>query len=253
MKTVVSLLAFAGTLLTATAANFAAVVTDYQPGTGFSARYTNTAAVLGEPSRVNPFTEPTDPFNPPYGPDQILSVGAGGSLTVKFAAPVLNHPGNRFGLDFIIFGNSGFIVTNEFDLGTFAWVGEPATDGSMFGANSGATRVSVSRDGVTYFPLDPAMAPPVDTLLPTDADGNFTIPADPTLTAADFAGLTLPQIRALYHGSAGGAGYDLSWARDVAGRPVWLPIVNFVRIEVLSGKVEVDGLSVVFNPPGKPR
>jgi hypothetical protein len=29
-----------------------------------------------------------------------------------------------------------------------------------------------------------------------------------------------------------------------------LKVVNFVRVEVLSGKAEVDGFSGVFNPPG---
>ena len=226
---------------------------DYQPGTGFAAGYTNSSVVLGEPSRVNPFEDATEPFNPAYGRDQLLSLGAGGLLTVKLAAPVLNHPLNRFGVDFIIFGNSGFIITNEFDFETFSWVGTPATDGSLFGANLGQTRVSVSRDGVTFFELDPMRAPTVDVLLPTDGAADFSTPADPELTAADFAGLTLEQIRALYHGSTGGAGYDLAWARDAAGKPVTLNAINYVRIEVLSGKAEVDGFSGVFNPPGLSR
>jgi len=253
MKNVVSLLALASVVLNVSAANFAASVVEYRPGAGFVPGYANTAAVLGEPARINPFEDATEPFNPPYGRDQLLSLGAGGSLTVKFAAPVLNHPHNRFGIDFIIFGNSGFIITNEFDADIFSWIGEPATDGALFGANPGQTRVSVSRDGVTFFELDAARAPTVDVLLPTDGAADFSTPADPELTAADFAGLTLEQIRALYHGSAGGAGYDLAWARDAAGNPVRLNAVNFVRIEVLSGKAEVDGFSGVFNPPGQSR
>ena len=250
MKKIVSLLAFASVVVNVSAANFAAAVVDYQPGTGFAAQFTNSSTVLGEPSRVNPFEDATEPFNPAYGTGQILSIGAGGSLTIKFAAPVLNHPLNRFGTDFIIFGNSGFIITNEFDFDTFSWIGTPATDGSLFGANSGQTRVSVSRDGVTFYELDSAHAPTVDVLLPTDGAADFSTPADPELTAGDFAGLTLEQIRALYHGSAGGAGYDLSTGRDSAGKPVRLNAVNYVRIEVLSGKAEVDGFSGVFHPPG---
>jgi hypothetical protein len=60
--------------------------------------------------------------------------------------------------------------------------------------------------------------------------------------------LTLAQIRALYQGSAGGTGFDLSWARDAAGQAVNLPSVNFVRIEVLDGHAEIDGLAVVPEP-----
>lgn len=254
MKKVALLLALAGfVVITATAGNFASAVVSYHPGAGFAARHTNSAVVLGEPSRVNPFADLTEPFNPAYGTDQILSIGAGGSLTIKFAGPVLDLPQNRFGADFIIFGNSGFIITNEFDLETFSWIGTPATDGSLFGQNTGATRVSVSRDGLTFYQLDPALAPTADLLLPTDGQADFSTPADPELTQADFVGLTLEQIRALYHGSAGGAGYDLSWARDAAGNPVRLNAVNYVRIEVLSGKSEVDGFSGVFHPPGLSR
>src|SRR5262245_37177917 len=123
MKKIVSLLALASAVVSASSANFAASVVDYQPGTGFAAQFTNATTVLGEPSRVNPFEDATEPFNPAYGTSQILSIGAGGSLTVKFATPVLNHPLNRFGTDFIIFGNSGFIITNEFDFDTFSWIG----------------------------------------------------------------------------------------------------------------------------------
>src|SRR5687767_15733190 len=131
-------------------ANFADSVISYDPGTGYSLRYTNVDSVSGEPSRTNPFGETTDPFNPAYGTSQILSIGAGGSLTVQFQQPVLNHPNNIFGVDFTIFGNSGFIITNAFDPATFEWIGTPATDGSLFGQNNGTTRVLVSRDGRTF-------------------------------------------------------------------------------------------------------
>jgi hypothetical protein len=222
-----------------------ASVISYDPGTGYALRYTNVDAVLGEPSRINPFGEPTDPFNPAYGTNQILSIGAGGSVTVQFQQPVLNHPNNIFGLDFTIFGNSGFIITNAFDPVTFEWIGTPATDGSLFAHNTGSTRVLVSRDGRTFYELDPLLAPTVDLLFPTDGVGEFGTPVDPTLRQEDFAGLTLEQIRALYNGSAGGASYDISWARDAQGSAVFLPEIRFIRVEVLSGKTEIDGFVTV--------
>src|SRR4051812_10101139 len=112
MKKVLLLLAAASVVVVSNsfAGNFAARVTSYNSGAGPAAGFTNTSAVPGEPSRVNPYTEATDPFDPPYGRDQILSVDQGGSVTIQFAEPVKNHPRNPFGIDFIVFGNSGFII-----------------------------------------------------------------------------------------------------------------------------------------------
>jgi hypothetical protein len=240
-------LAFAGFVLNSHAdkTNFAAQVISYDPGVGFAAGYTNTDAVLGEPSRVNPFSDATEPFNPPYGQNQVLSIGEGGSLTIKFDKPVHNGPKKAFKLDFIIFGNSGFIITNDFDPNTFDWIGTPATDGSLFGANPGVTRISVSKDGRKWFVLDPELAPTADVLFPTDGSGDFRIPVNPELSAADFAGATTEDIRAIYQGSGGGAGYDIRWARDHKGKKHELGTIRYVRIEVLSGKAEIDGFVAV--------
>jgi hypothetical protein len=236
--------------VTAYAAPFADAVVSYNPGSGFTSGYTDASVALGEPSRVNPFFDPTDPFNPPYGQNQIVSVGTSGSLVVKFDAPVQNHPKNRFGIDFMIFGNSGFIITNEFDFNTFQWVGTPATDGSLFAANSGVTAVSVSKDGTNFYQLNPAIAPTVDGLYPTDGNGNFQIPVDPTLTASDFAGLTLDDMRLFYLGSGGGTGYDISWALDGNGNRVSLDTIKYIRVDVISGKSEIDAFSAVMVPKG---
>ncbi len=229
-------------------AQYADSIVSYSPGTGFSAGFTNPVAVLGEPSRATPgaFGGPVDPFDPAYLASQLVSIGAGGWITVKFSRPVLNHPRNRFGIDFIIFGNSFFVITN----GNYA--GGGITDGSVYG-NGVSTRVLVSRDGLVFYQLNPALAPTADSLLPTDGSGDFHTPADPSLSQTDFAGLTLEGIRALYYGSAGGAGYDISWAQDVDGRPVLLREISYVRVEVLSGKSEVDGFASVFAPPGLSR
>jgi hypothetical protein len=201
--------------------------------------------VLGEPSRVNPFGEATDPFNPPYGRDQVLSIGEGGSLTVRFDRPIFNTPRKPGRLDFIIYGNSGFIITNDFDPITFQWIGTPATDGSLFGANPGVTRVSVSMDGMNFLVLNTNRAPVVDGLFPTDGNGEFDLPVSPALTSEDFAGTTLDDIRALYTRSAGGTAYHINWARTRNGHPFSLPWIRFVRVEVLSGKAEIDAFSAV--------
>jgi len=230
------------------AAPFADEVVGYNPGVGAALNYTNFTTVLGEPSRVNPFGDAVEPFNPPYGRNQILSIGTGGSVTVRFHTPVLNHPKNQFGLDFIIFGNSGFIITNDFDFATFDWIGIPATDGSLFAQSFGETRVSVSRDGVNFYQLNPALAPTVDKFFPTDGEGDFQLPLDPSLAQSDFAGLTADHIAELYNGSGGGSGYDISWAQNANGQSVFLPKIRFIRVDVLSDKAEIDGFAAVVGP-----
>ena len=70
-----------------------------------------------------------------------------------------------------------------------------------------------------------------------------------SLQPAEFSGKTLDEIRALYRGSAGGSSFDLAWAIDANGIPANLAEVSYVRIEVLSGKADIDGLSMVSTVP----
>ena len=227
---------------------YADAVTAYSPGTGFSSGFNNSSTVLGSPSTINPFTEAVDPFNSPYGNAQIVSLGAGGSLTVQFLTPIQNNPSNPYGLDFLIFGNTGFVVTNATDA-NFNYIGTPATDGSTYGNNTGSTRVSVSSDGLTYYQLNPSLAPVVDGLYPTDGAGNFGKPVNPALGNSAFAGKDLNGIRSLYGGSGGGTGFDIAWAQDTNNLPANLSSIGYVRVDVVSGKSEIDAFSVVSPVP----
>jgi hypothetical protein len=89
----------------------------------------------------------------------------------------------------------------------------------------------------------------VDHYYPTDGSGDFGIPMSASLQPAEFSGKTLDQIRQLYRGSAGGTSFDLAWALDATGKPVGLTEASYIRIEVLSGKAEIDGLSMVSTVP----
>src|SRR5262249_50776205 len=52
----------------------------------------------------------------------------------------------------------------------------------------------------------------------------------------------------LYNGSGGGTGYDISWAQDGGGQSVFLPSISFIRVDVLSGKSEIDAIAAVPEP-----
>lgn len=212
---------------------FADAVVNYSSGTNFSAGFTNASVALGGP------TTNANPFSPAFRNTQLVSIGAGGSLTVHTAMPIVDNPMNPFGVDFIIYGNTGFVVTN----GNFS--GGGITDGSLLGNNTGTTKVEVSADGTNWFTLNQTLALTVDNIFPTDGIGNPSLPVNPNLHAPNFAGQGLAGIRALYNGAAGGTGYDLAWAQDTNGNYGVLSTANYVRITVLTGKSEVDAISVV--------
>ena len=207
--------------------------------------FTNVNAVLGEPSRVTPgqWGGPIDPFNPPYLNSQLLSLGTNGTITLQMGTPITNDPQHPYGVDFIVFGNAGFVITN----GDYS--GGGITDGSTFGHNDGQTAISVSSDNIIYYVLDPQKASQVDGVIPMDGLGDFTRPINPLRLSKDFIGKDLSGIRQLYDGSGGGTGYDISWALDSRGTPVHLDSINYVRITVLSGHSEIDGVAAVFSIP----
>ena len=99
------------------------------------------------------------------------------------------------------------------------------------------------------FLLNPSLTPVVDGMFPTDGQGNFRLPVDPSLDQSAFANKTLGDIRGLYDESGGGTGFDLSWAVDGQGDPVALERVEYVRVDVLTGRSEIDAFSVVVPEP----
>ena len=236
---------------TAAWADYATSATSYNPGTGYATEfgtglgYTNATAALGEPSRVTPgaFGGPVDPYSPPYTRDQLVSIGAGGSLTVQFSTPITHSLNHAYGLDFTIFGDTGFSIIN----GDFT--GGGVTDGSLFNPRTLSAVVSVSADGNTFYRLNPSLAPVLGNYYPTDGSGNFGLPVNPALKPSSFANATMAQIRALYAGSAGGASYSLDWAIDTSGNPISVGAIDYIRIDVLSGETQVDGFASVTAAP----
>lgn len=220
--------------------NFGNGVISYDPGTGFATGYTDASTALGQPNRNTSFG-PVQPFNPPFQATEMVSLGVAGSLVLRMDAPILNNAANPFGLDFIIYGSAGFI---DIDYPN----GRTDSSASLFSDNPGTTRVSISADNATFYTLNPSLAPVVDRLFPTDGAGQFGLPINPSLAQSDFANLTFAQIRDLYAGSAGGAAFDLAWAQDSSGNAVFLDSIQYIRIDVLTGRAEIDGIAAVPEP-----
>jgi hypothetical protein len=239
MKMIRSVLALAGLFVMSTTvhAQFADSVLSYSSGTGFAAGFINASAALGSPALGSSVT----PYAAPFSKTQLVSIGAGGEITLQMDSPILNTPANPYGLDFIIFANSFFIENGG--------SGQSATtSGSLF-FHSSTIQIQVSQDGVNWYTLNPALAPQAGEWFPTYGGGNPLLPVDPSLmNSADFAGLTLAQVEALYNGSAGGTGYSLAWAQDSDGNSVDLTSADYVQIDVESGVLDLDAVSVVPEP-----
>ncbi|MDG1137492.1 MAG: hypothetical protein P8N28_04440, partial [Phycisphaerales bacterium] len=99
-------------------------VVSFDEGIGGSAGYNIPEVALGEPSRFtgeDVWPGVVSPFNTPWLADEIVSIGAGGSIVVSFVEPVQNELGNPWGIDLIIFGNTG-CVDNAYPKGVVGGV-----------------------------------------------------------------------------------------------------------------------------------
>ncbi|MFI5315801.1 MAG: hypothetical protein ACHQ6T_08875 [Myxococcota bacterium] len=228
----------------ASASPFASEVVSYSAGTNVTPGYTDPSVSLGSPGRSTgsgPYDGDVTPFNAPYAASDIVSIGAGGSLVVRFDHPVSHDASHPYGIDLLVFGNAFLGI--DFDSGL--------ADGTIFGEPA---RISVSQDGVTWVPVTGVFA---DDLYPTfayrDPTGPFssggtiptsyTRPVNPALSAADFAGKSTAEIAALYGGSGGGAGIDLS--------ALGLPWIEYVRVDQPAGDTyasDIDAFAAVPEP-----
>jgi hypothetical protein len=233
MKKTVRALALASLVLVPsyTRAQYAGSVISYASGTGFASGFTNAGAALGAPASGAAVT----PFAPPFSKTQLVSIGAGGEITLQMNTPIVNNPADPYGVNFLIFANEFFVEG-----------GGQTVSGLFYHAAS--ITIEVSADDATWYTLNPALAPQAGELFPTSGSGNPLIPVNPSLTLASFTGQTLAGVASLYDGSAGGTGYDLAWAVDGGGNSVDLPGADYVQIDVQSGVLDLDAVSVVATP-----
>lgn len=169
---------------------------------------------------------PVVPVYPPFRAFELVTIGNGGQLTVKFNHPVANDENNPYGIDFIIYGNAYQIIGGGQD-----WTGgnpeETIVSGSVT-AEPGI--VSVSQDGQKWYyflsgPYADGFAPTagrqwddVNDIWAEELDP--TRPVDPNLSVA---GKTVAQMITAYDGSAGGTGFDIG--------ALGLEWIQYVRIQ----------------------
>jgi hypothetical protein len=228
----------------ARATPFGSSVVAYQPGSNAPPGYTDPSVALGPPARATgsgAFDGDLTPFNAPYLAQDVVSIGAGGSLVLRFDHPVVDDPQDPYGVDLLVYGNAFLGI--DFATGR--------ADGTLFDEPA---RIALSQDGQSWFEVSGRSA---DSLFPTlaytDPTGpfsfggtqptSFTRPVDPSLTAASFKGLDVAAIAALYAGGAGGAGVDLG--------ALGLPWIQYVRISQPQGdtwSAEVDAIADVPEP-----
>ena len=219
-------------------------VIGYTSGNGIQPGYDDPSHALGEPTRFSPDPDPqwssaVTPFSPAWQSQHLVSLGAGGSLTVRFAEPVTNDAQNPYGLDLLVFGNAFF---NDPTFGGIA--------AGLGGAGRGL--VEVSADGQAWFSVTPRADGMFPTLGYLDLSGPYSnvegsVPSDYTLPvnpAFNPIGLNFAQIVAGYAGSGGGTGIDIG--------AVGLSSVSYIRVTNPTaefGTVDLDGFADVSAVP----
>lgn len=254
--TIISLLVFGASTL---AQQFASSVVDFS-GLGPDPFYNDPNAMLGRPTLWNHDEFGGGPkqrvaTSIAYAPWQqddngnnvITSIPTGGHVTVAFDEPIVDDPANWYGQDFIVYGNSSFLASGFVEWNT------NLENINIVGPNVFAepTQVSVSPDLISWYTYTNTFA---DTLFPTqafewdfgihnwNADSDWAKPVNPVLTGEDFNGLSVADGIALYEGSGGGTGFDLSESGFSS--------IRYIRFDGSGG--EIDAISRVGHAVPEP-
>ena len=223
---------------------WADTVISYDEGIGGSPGYNSAVASIGEPSRLTGegvWPGVVSPFNAPWLAEEIVSIGSGGSLVISFDEPVTDDPANPWGIDLIVFGNTG-CIDNSYPNGVV---------GGLFSDDGGM--IEVSADGKQWIEITTSLA---DGLWPTrgyidsqpydsvegSQPSDFTMPVDPRLSLEDVMGLNNDELVGLYRTSGGGTPINLA--------ETGLNEISYIRISVAANSklsAEIDGMADV-NP-----
>ncbi|MHC4993308.1 MAG: hypothetical protein ACYTGC_20260 [Planctomycetota bacterium] len=216
---------------------FVDAVEAYEPGTGAAAGYDDPAAALGPPERCTGdgvFPGVVSIMNSPWLTTEIVSIGEGGSLVLRFDTPVEDHPDNPFGVDLLIFGNAFFVDGGGGIDGIFADGGlvEVSPDNRRW-----ATIEGVTADGL--FPTQGYLdVGPFDET-PGLVESDFTLPVNPAFTMTHFLGRSYAEAVKVYAGAGGGTPVDIG--------PSGFDQISYVRISSTrpGAAIEIDAVSDV--------
>lgn len=227
---------------------FASEVVSYAAGTGAALGFTNPLVALGSPERFSGeglIPGAVTPFQPAFRPNELVSLGVGGSLVLRFDHEVVDDPRNPFGIDLLVFGNA-FFTDSSFGKGVVA--GLAAEGGSIWVSADGVQwMLARGLDADGLFPtlgwLDAAPYATTAGAVPSD----FLRPVDPSLGVGDLIGLGYDGLLDAYDGSGGGTGIDLA--------PLGLRAIRFVRIDGPASagmSPEIDAVADVAPLPPDP-
>lgn len=213
---------------------YANQVVSYVPGTLADPSYDNPSAALGGLNPVAASFAGTNyyltPFDPAFGPSNLVEIGAGGSLILKLAQPAATN-GYTIGV------HTGFGLLDAAYPG-----GVNANPASYINSWLRQADVMVSADGVNWGNLgtitfdNPSN---IDTGAATDPEGGSpgvgpaANPGEPFLgSLSSFNGENWQQTLATLNGSAGGTWLNLSGVTDENGNAI--SQVNYIEFVVPS-------------------
>lgn len=255
--------------------DFASELVGYSGSFGPSP-YNDPCAVLGRPATVCKNFGGTEPnfrvklVEPAYYVDLndkkvVTWLNPDEFIVVKFDHKVVDYPGNLYGIDLIVFGNSAFAgtgnISDSTNMNTYT-----LTNGGWFEQ----IEVSVSQDGVTWHSFNGG--PYADDLFPTqayqwdrtngrwnDKEMDFTKPIDPNLDYGDFDYISAADAIDLYDGSGGGTGYDLRNLTDYNNLAVdpntgyrWIQYVKLTGTAESQGEVDAVSDAAACGAPTHP-
>ena len=249
------LILVAATCRNSSAGVFADQVISFSGGTTPTPGYSSAPAALGSPARYfgGPFPSVVSPFSPPYLSSDLVSIGEGGHITLRFAQYVTP---SASGPEIGVFAHPGISDVN-YPAGKAGPTLSPF-DFSTFSIGS-AVNVEVSPDNIIWQSLGSQqftiptngfsdVASPYATS-PGNVPSDFGIPFTGTLSS--FANLTYPQMLTLLNGSGGGTWLDISGTgfSNVGYIRFSLPDDGNSNTELA---MEIDAVSIANGGAGSP-